>query len=65
MFLEKRAFQNLMALCGLASAAGPAKPPADGEDKGLHRCTPAEAKRRRKAYNRRKAAKAARRRNRK
>ena len=64
MFLEKRAFRNLMAICGLASA-GSAKLPAGGEDKGLHRCTPDEARKRRKAYKRRKAAKAARRRNRK
>ena len=58
LFLDRRAFRAMLSICGHS------KLPTGGEDVSVHRCTPAEAKRRRKAYDRRKAAKTARRRNR-
>lgn len=57
LFLSRKAFRDLMSICGSAPAR------VDGPGKG--RGTPEEAKARRKAYRRRKAAEAARRRNRK
>lgn len=55
IFLSGKAFRNLMSICGSAPAR------VDGPGKG--RGTPEEAKARRKAYRRRKAAEAAIRRN--
>ena len=67
LFLEKRAFRNLMSICGVATAkphVAP-EPSAGADDSGRRQRTPEEVKARRKAYKRRKAATAARRRNRK
>lgn len=62
LFLAKGAFKNLMSICGVA----PAKPREAVDDAPVQvQRTPEEAKARKKAYKRRKAAKAARRRNRK
>lgn len=57
VFLSGKAFRDLMSICGSAPAR------VDGPGKG--RGTPEEAKARRKAYRRRKAAEAAKRRDRK
>lgn len=77
LFLEKKAFKNLMSICFGTSGkcGGPGDP---GVRAGTHEdvrknkvrddgrpCTPDEARAKRKAYRKRKAAKAARRRNRK
>lgn len=63
LFLAKAAFRNLMSICGLS----PAKPREVADDSSPVRVqrTPEEAKIRRRAYRKRKAARAARRRNRK
>lgn len=68
LFLAKGAFKNLMSICGVATAKPRVEPvPCAVEDDSPAQVqrTPEEAKARRKAYKRRKAAKAARRRNRK
>ena len=67
LFLGKRAFRNLMSICGVATAKPHVAPvPFAGvEDSVQRQRTPEEVKARKKAYKRRKAAKAARRRNRK
>lgn len=68
LFLEKKAFRNLMSICGVATAAPHVAPVPFAEvddSRGRKQRTPEEVKARKKAYKRRKAAKAARRRNRK
>lgn len=67
LFLEKRAFRNLMSICGVVTAKPRVAPVpfAEVDDSGRRERTPEEVKARKKAYRRRKAATAARRRNRK
>ena len=69
LFLSKGAFKNLMSICGVKPAKLRVSPApcavADDASSAQVQRTPEEAKARRKAYRRRKAAKAARRRNRK
>lgn len=64
---EDKMLRKLMAICGLATAAPHVAPVpfARVDDSVQRRRTPEEVKARKKAYKRRKAAKAARRRNRK
>ena len=63
LFLAKGAFKNLMSICGVKPAKLNERSADDASSVQVQR-TPEEAKARRKAYRRRKAAKAARRRNR-
>lgn len=78
LFLEKKAFKNLLSICfgESGTCGGPGDPGVragahkdvckkkeEVRDDGRH-CTPDEARAKRKAYRKRKAAKAARRRNR-
>lgn len=66
LFLKKEAFRNLMSICGVATAKPHAAPSAGADDsREREQRTPEEVKARKKAYKRRKAATAARRRNRK
>lgn len=65
LFLAKGAFKNLMSICGVAKKAAPRAAETKDDSSVQLACTPEEARARKKAYRRRKAAKAARRRNRK
>ena len=69
LFLAKKAFRDLMSICGVATERPRVAPVtfavADGGPEKNPDETKAEAKARRKAYKRRKAAKAARKRTRK
>lgn len=65
LFLEKKAFKDLMSICGTASSITKESLPGDDGRAAQRNYSKEEAKKRRKAYKRRKAARAARRRNRK